>query len=331
MNKVICDICGTSYPDSSDRCPICGCSREFRQFADTDAAAEAAAPAPARKQKVKGGRFSAANVRKRNQNANAHPARQDKGGAFFEEEEQNADSSKLLIVLLSILIVVLLALAGFIFTRYFLPNVMSAEEDTTPSTSESTEAQTQETTEEITEPPTVPCESLTLLSEETATLYGIGQFYLVNVEFLPADTTDELVYASSDETIAVINDEGRVEVLGEGTVTITVSCGAQQVTCTFDCFAEEPGSEETTVETTEALLDIELYLDKSDFTLAYRGDFYQLKFNEELTAEDITWISNNPNVATVENGLVKCVGYGTTTIIARYGDQEVECIVRCVW
>ena len=29
MSKVICDICGTSYPDTADRCPICGYSRDL--------------------------------------------------------------------------------------------------------------------------------------------------------------------------------------------------------------------------------------------------------------------------------------------------------------
>ena len=27
MNKIICDICGTSYPDTADSCPICGFNR----------------------------------------------------------------------------------------------------------------------------------------------------------------------------------------------------------------------------------------------------------------------------------------------------------------
>lgn len=331
MNKVICDICGTSYPETAEQCPICGYTGNRQHFAAADTPAEAASPAPAKETRVKGGKFSTANVRKRNKNAGTYQPRQEKGGAFSEEEEQGSDGNKLLIVLLSILIVVLLALAGFIFTRFFLPGLQAGEEESTITTTEDTSEQTESTSEEITEPPTVPCESLELVSDETADLYGIGQYYLVNVEFLPANTTDELVYSSSDETVAVINDEGRVEVVGQGTVTITVTCGPQQVTCTLNCYALEPTVEETTEETTEALLDIKLYLDKSDFTLAYRGDFYQLKFNPELTAEDITWISNNPNVATVENGLVKCVGYGTTTIIAKYGDQEVECIVRCAW
>ena len=24
MSKIICDICGTSYPETSEQCPICG-------------------------------------------------------------------------------------------------------------------------------------------------------------------------------------------------------------------------------------------------------------------------------------------------------------------
>ena len=28
MSKIICDICGTTYPDSSDCCPICGYSND---------------------------------------------------------------------------------------------------------------------------------------------------------------------------------------------------------------------------------------------------------------------------------------------------------------
>ena len=27
MSKIICDICGTSYPETAKQCPICGCVR----------------------------------------------------------------------------------------------------------------------------------------------------------------------------------------------------------------------------------------------------------------------------------------------------------------
>ena len=28
MGKIICDVCGTTYPDTNQRCPICGCTRD---------------------------------------------------------------------------------------------------------------------------------------------------------------------------------------------------------------------------------------------------------------------------------------------------------------
>ena len=29
MENVICDICGTEYPETEETCPICGCSRDM--------------------------------------------------------------------------------------------------------------------------------------------------------------------------------------------------------------------------------------------------------------------------------------------------------------
>jgi len=49
----------------------------------------------------------------------------------------------------------------------------------------------------------------------------------------------------------------------------------------------------------------------------------------ELSAEEITWSSDDVSIAKIENGVVTAVGPGTTTIRAKYGDQEVTCIIRC--
>ena len=32
MGKIICEVCGTVYPDSADCCPICGYSRDHGGF-----------------------------------------------------------------------------------------------------------------------------------------------------------------------------------------------------------------------------------------------------------------------------------------------------------
>lgn len=334
MDKVICDICGTSYPGTARQCPICGYSRGVDEFLPESPATDVSAPA---RKAVRGGRFSQANVRKRT--GSAHSPRADLGEP--EEPEEKRRTNGLVVFLLVVLILAMLTVTAFLFIRFFLPNI-GAEETQSNTSEETSESSTGETSEETTEDPTIPCESLTLLSEEEVTLEGIGQYYLIHVEFGPADTTDELVYSSGDETVALVDEEGRVETRGEGFTTITVTCGTRQVSVLVTCVPEqtqeptdepEETTEEPTEETTQAptLLDIELYLDKTDFTLSFRGDFYQLNFNPELTAEDITWESANPAVATVENGRVTCISYGTTRITARYGDQQVDCIVRCVW
>ena len=62
MNKVICDVCGTDYPETSSQCPICGCARgeEGQTSAGNSSQEETRSYTY-----VKGGRFSKSNVRKR--------------------------------------------------------------------------------------------------------------------------------------------------------------------------------------------------------------------------------------------------------------------------
>ena len=66
MSKIICDVCGTRYPESADQCPICGCVRVggAKTVAD-DILMDEELPV-SRSSSVRGGRFSKSNVRKRN-------------------------------------------------------------------------------------------------------------------------------------------------------------------------------------------------------------------------------------------------------------------------
>lgn len=45
------------------------------------------------------------------------------------------------------------------------------------------------------------------------------------------------------------------------------------------------------------------------------------------TTDELTWVSSNEDVATVADGLVTCVGVGTTTIAATCGTQSATCEV----
>ena len=63
MSKIICEVCGTSYSDSSAQCPICGyvdptmAEGHFQESGETMDSGEYTY--------VKGGRFSKNNVKKR--------------------------------------------------------------------------------------------------------------------------------------------------------------------------------------------------------------------------------------------------------------------------
>ena len=68
MNKIICNVCGTSYPENATQCPICG----YVQTAETALTNDNTTSTYTY---VKGGRFSKANVKKRNQSVlqQCHP------------------------------------------------------------------------------------------------------------------------------------------------------------------------------------------------------------------------------------------------------------------
>ena len=61
MDKIICDVCGTSYAENTSQCPICGLARPSKPKAAPSAESDSGSYTY-----VKGGRFSSGNVRKRN-------------------------------------------------------------------------------------------------------------------------------------------------------------------------------------------------------------------------------------------------------------------------
>lgn len=259
MSKIICDVCGTRYPDSSEQCPICGCvnNKAGNESAQQRVPAEDF-EVPARPG-VKGGRFSKANVRKRNQNkpiydepeVRAKPAvKKEKAKAKPEpevreeaydledafEEENGKKGGAFINVLLVLVIMALLAVSAYLFLQYFMPNffggepIFPNEEPTVQVTEEPTEP-------EPTDPPIVHCEQL-VLDVTDITLYQAGEMHLLNIQALPAGTTDEIMYISSNEDVATINTEGQITAVAEGSVVISAFCGTQHlevnVICDFD-------------------------------------------------------------------------------------------------
>lgn len=337
MSKIICDICGTTYPDTAENCPICGCSRDAAadflgaEFLTEELADDA---------KAKGGRFT---TKKKEifdfDEVNTEIDEDEVSGEVnpYEEEEEYEEESRgsnvFVIILLTLLIVALLGAAGFLFVRYILPNM--SEEETVPPTTAAVVEETEAPTTEA----NVPCQML-ILTSGTAELKEEGQYFLLHVQATPEDTTDEIIFASADESIATVSEDGRITAVSEGETVIFITCGNIQTTCPVVIAYEEetvPVEEtvdETVDETGEAAdpgirTDVTLKLKQNDFRLAVYYE-HQLLLDCDLEQNEVTWTSEHPHIATVdENGVVKAVKSGTTSIIAKYGDQEVSCMVRC--
>lgn len=351
MSKIICEICGTIYPDTEPRCPICGWTQDGIDFGDELAAIDeqmiqeeknsrsSREPAARKPKSREIFDFDAVNTPDLSeQNEDLYDSEED-----LPEEEDTRRSNPVLVVLLTIVIVALLATIGFILFRYFLP-AQNKQKETLPSES----VQATETTE--TTIPAVPCTGISLTSG-MPTLSQEGQFWLLHVVVMPEDTTDTLTYASLDESIATVNEEGRVTAVSEGETTIVVTCGSQRIECpvtvnytveetteptagevnTTEETQEETQPETETVAETVAVVDTDvvLKLKKTDITFGRGGVYVDLELDCSLTAEQVEWSSANPNVATVKNGAVTAVGPGITTITVKYGDQAATCIVRC--
>ena len=145
-----------------------------------------------------------------------------------------------------------------------------------------------------------------------------GNETTVEATVSPADATDAKVsYASTDEAVATVDKDGRVQVLqpGECDITTTLMQDGEKVT------------EKTTH--VKAFYEVEsITLDSNEGKLTV-GNSHTIKATvapEEVAAETtIEWSSSNEKVATVDsNGKVTAVSSGNATITATAGEESAN-------
>lgn len=76
---------------------------------------------------------------------------------------------------------------------------------------------------------TVPCTGISL-DKQTAEITTIGGTATLTATATPNDTTDPIVWSSSDSDVATVAD-GVVTTVGVGTATITATCGNYSASC----------------------------------------------------------------------------------------------------
>ena len=76
----------------------------------------------------------------------------------------------------------------------------------------------------------IPCTAISL-NKSTATMDEMLSTEALVATVTPANTTDIIMWSSSNENIATVSENGVVTQIGVGTVTITATCGNQSATC----------------------------------------------------------------------------------------------------
>ena len=304
MNKIVCNLCGTSYPENAAQCPICGYARS--------AEASAAEAGNSTYTYVKGGRFSKANVKKRNKAAGIVPEKT----VVVNTEEKEKRSGAGLTVVIIVLLLAIVAVLGYIAVRFFLPgNSLFAKPESTSPVIENVQDETPAAVPEATEPD-LSCVAVTL-SDTNLDFTAADEKATLTVTLDPVDTIDTLTFVSSDPSVVTVSDDGVVSAVGEGSAVITVSCGSVSSECTVTC-----------VFPTEESDDAEISLNRKEITFNTEGQSWLL-YDGEITVADIVWSSDDNKVATIENGKVTAVGNGDTTVTATYNGQTVSCIIHC--
>lgn len=178
MSKIICDVCGTSYPETAVQCPICGCVRPGEVKVVTgDTTIPVEEKAPAAYTHVKGGRFSKSNVRKRNldkgvENVKATPPvtnDDDENNDAPENNGKNKTDIALTITVIALLLAIV-AVVIYIVLRFFAPGFTNKNVETNPSTIATTTSGTAATTQETeatTQPTVTTAEETTEPADET--------------------------------------------------------------------------------------------------------------------------------------------------------------------
>lgn len=336
MEKVICDVCGTDYPETAAQCPICGCARG--DGGQTSAGNTTAEERPAYTY-TKGGRFSKSNVRKRLKAAQKQsvpvvmPAREpeyDEDEEYDDQEEGGSNHGLIAIVIL--LLLAIIALSSYIAIVHF--DLFGGNDTTVPAgTTSATQATKPDPTPGGVQ---VPCTGLNVTDSEI-NLVAKDSVWQLSFAVEPIDTTEQVKFESSNENVATVDASGRVTAVGSGEATITITCGSFTSECVVKCSFSGTVEPSTPTDPVDPSVpsdpvdpDVELKLNRTDFTLSRKGESWKL-YSGDLDPSEITWTSNNEDVVTVENGKVVAVGVGRTQIVAEYEGQKATCWVSCRW
>ena len=157
---------------------------------------------------------------------------------------------------------------------------------------------------------------------------------------------EEYVWQNSDPAVLTVSEDGKVTAVAEGSAVVTVTCGDESAVCAVTVKENVEGDDpviddptpptpvDTKVDLSKINIAVPLYgtslskIEDGKFDVSLgKGESFGL----EVQGTDVkpSWSVANSSIATVSNdGTIKGITSGETTITAKLGDVSVEIIVR---
>lgn len=160
----------------------------------------------------------------------------------------------------------------------------------------------------------VPATEITLSSQNLTLTQGGNSTLTATV--VPGDTTDEITWSSSNESVATVSG-GVVTAVAVGNATITATCGSVSATCAVTVEAPVIHVNSVTLNKTSASL--------------FKGETEQLSATvspDDATYPAVTWSVDNSDVATVsDSGLVTAKAGGVAVVTATADGKSATCSI----
>ena len=303
MNKIICEVCGAAYPDTVNRCPICGCVRNTipstpvsHKKVDVDGSGE---------QRSSGGKYSKSNIRKK------------KRQAILQEFPKEY----IKYIAVGVAVFMLFALLLGLIVRSCNNDGGKPPIEIGGTTEPTTEATTEDTTEATSEPlPTGrPCTAINL-SSLFVEIKVAGGTHKLTATLTPEDTTENLSFVSSNPAVATVGDDGTITAVSDGTATITVTCGTVVATCQVTVQIPEPT--EPVIEYKISHKDVTLYIGKAGWD---RFGLYLKDPDGERM--DVEWVASKDGVVKISNNTIKGIAPGVVYVRTTFEGKTYSCKV----
>ena len=153
---------------------------------------------------------------------------------------------------------------------------------------------------------TVSVTGVTLDQAELSLYTGESKTLIATVQ--PSDATiQNVTWESSNTEVATVDANGKVTAEGEGeaTITVTTAEGGKTATCAV-----------TVTAAPVPVSGVSLNKDSTSLTVGDTETLTATITPDNATNKNVTWSSDTPSVASVNNGVVTAVAPGTATITA---------------